>query len=238
MRLCRTPRGRPAPPSPRSRPRQPRGPPAQAQARSDRSSTASHPPTSRWLHADLTRDAGAPSGRRDGPALRRTAAARARHRLAGVRLAAAPRLQRRRPRRDAGDAGHRPLDEVVRRTPAAAARHPRQRPRRDPDAARSCGAGRGATTTRSRRTTRASAPSGGTATSRTPSATWPACAPTSAAPPHRQPDLTGPGPRRSGCLGCRHEPGVPRLRVTAPGSPSSPPSPCWRSRRAGGRRSS
>ena len=99
---------------------------------------------------------------RDGPALRRPAPARARDRLAGVRLAAAPGLQRRRPRRDAGDAGHRPLDAVVRRTPAAAARHPRQHPGRGADPADPARAGRGTTATRSPPTTRGSAPCAGT----------------------------------------------------------------------------
>ena len=78
---------------------------------------------------------GAPPGLPDGPPLRRTPHARAGHRLAGVGLAAAPRLQRRRARRDAGDARHRPLDAVVRRPQAAAARHPRQHPGRRDDPA-------------------------------------------------------------------------------------------------------
>ena len=124
---------------------------------------------------------GAPAwspGWRSTTASRRTP--RPRHRVAGVRLAAAPGLQRRRHRRDAGDAGHRPLDALVRRAPVAAARHPRQHPGRGADAAHPARVDQATTTTRSRRTTRASARCGSTATSGTPSSTSARCARTSA----------------------------------------------------------
>ena len=129
--LRRTPRRRPDPQAREAEP-SPQVPPAQAGP--DAHPLHNAPDSSVAARRDDP-DAGAPAGRRDGPALRRPAPARTRHRVAGVRLAATPGLQRRRPRRDAGDAGHRSLDEVVRRTPAAAPRHPRQRPRRDPDPA-------------------------------------------------------------------------------------------------------
>ena len=134
-------------PAPAARSRKPRATPRSTRTtRKHQRSPAgccTAPPRRRgWLHADLTRDQVRRLVAADGPALRRTAEARARHRLAGVRLAAAARLQRRRHRRDAGDAGHRPLDAVVRRSQAAPARHPRQRAGRRPDPADAAGVDR------------------------------------------------------------------------------------------------
>ena len=165
--------------------RAPRTPPRPQAARKHSAAPAGPHPQRHPAHPEVAArrpdpHPGARPGRADGPPLRRTPQARPRGRLAGVRLAAAPGLQRRRDRGDAGDARHRPLDALVRRPPAPAARHPRQHPRRGAHPAGAAGPGRSTTTTRSAPTTRGSGRCGSTATSRTPSSTSSPCAPTSA----------------------------------------------------------